>query len=115
MSIRRQLRGVLEIITPSGTYYLSPSISERLFLIWIFRNFRLLPFTVLSQTQRRMIESIAAKSRRADPSRCDEILGSMEFVAPAKKPVQSAIVAASRPPVRSTRGAKSRIATISGD
>jgi hypothetical protein len=94
MSMRRLLRGVLEVITPSGTHYLSPSIAERLYLGWIFRNFRTLPLTVLSQAQRRKIESIAAKYRRANPSSCDEILGTVELVSAPKKPVQSAVAAA---------------------
>jgi len=114
MSISRQLHGVLEVITPSGTHYLSPSIAERLYLIWIFRNFRTLPLAVLNPTQRRKIESIAAKYKRANPSSCDEILGTVELVATSKKPVQSAVTAATRSPAQVTASFKSR-ASAGGD
>jgi hypothetical protein len=114
MSIRRQLRGVLEVIAPSGTHYLSPSIAERLYLVWLFRNFRTLPLTVLSPTQRRRIEAIAAKYRRANPISCDEILGTVELVSPPKKPVQSAISAVTRPATQPAAHFKSR-ASAGGD
>jgi len=93
MSIRRSLRGVLQVITPAGTHHLYPSLSERVYLIWMFRNFRTLPLTVLSDAQRRKIESMVAKYRRASPSKCDEILGSVELVAEMKKPVRATVVA----------------------
>ncbi len=92
MSIRRSLRGVLEVITPAGTHYLYPSLWERVYLTWMFRNFRTLPLTVLSYPQRRRIESMVAKYRRASPMKCDEILGSVELVAETKKPVRATVV-----------------------
>ncbi len=110
---RRQLRGVLEVITPSGTHYLTPSLTERLYLIWIFRNFRTLPLTVLSQWQRRKMEAIAAKYHRALPCTCDEILGTVEFVPASKKPVRSAVAAGARPAVPIAANIKSRVARAS--
>lgn len=91
MSIRRSLRGVLEVITPAGAHYLSPSPLERVYLLWIFRNFRTLPLTVLSNAQRRKIESMVAKYRRASPIKCDEILGSVELGVPLRKPVRATV------------------------
>lgn len=97
MQMRRQIRGVLEVITPSGTHYLSPTFSERLLLIWIFRNFRTLPLNVLSEAQRKKIEGMANAYRRAEPFRCDEILGTIEAI-PAKKPARSVIETHHAPP-----------------
>ena len=88
MQMRKNIRGVLEVVTPSGTHYLSPTFTERLFLIWIFRNFRTLPLNVLNEAQRRKIEGMASVYRRAEPFRCDEIIGTIEAM-PAKKPARS--------------------------
>lgn len=88
MQMRKNLRGVLEVVTPSGTHYLSPTLSERMFLIWIFRNFRTLPLNVLTDAQRRKIENMATAYRRAEPYRCDEIIGTIEAL-PAKKPARA--------------------------
>jgi hypothetical protein len=104
MSLRRQLCGVLEVVTPSGAYYLSPSIRERLALIWIFRNFRTLPLTVLSRAQRRKIKLIVLRHEHVTLKRYDEILGSVEFDGIAKKPVQSSVV-----------GRTARVASVAGD
>lgn len=91
MSIRRSLFGVLEVVTPAGAHYLCPSPLERVYLLWMFRNFRTLPLTVLTNAQRRKIESMVAKYRRANPRKCDEILGSVELGAQTKRPVRAAV------------------------
>ncbi len=88
MSMRTQLRGVLEVVTPSGVYYLTPSLRERLYLVWMFRNFRNLPLGVLSEPQRKKIEAIASKRGTPDPHASDEILGTIDCTPVMKKPVQ---------------------------
>lgn len=93
MSIRRSLFGVLEVVTPAGAHYLCPSPLERVYLLWMFRNFRTLPLTVLTNAQRRKIESMVAKYRRANPMKCDEILGSVELGTPLRKPVRATVAA----------------------
>ena len=113
MSLRRQFRGVLEIVTPSGTQYLSPSVWERLYLIWIFRNFRMLQAGVLSKTERRRIESIAARAERVKMLNSDEIIGSVEFFWTLKKPVQSSATATNSE--RITPAHRTQVARISGD
>jgi hypothetical protein len=85
MSMRRLFRGVLEVVTPSGTHYLSPSFTERLYLIWMFRNFRTLPLNVLTESQRKRIELMASTYNKAEGHQCDEILGSIESVPPIKR------------------------------
>jgi hypothetical protein len=89
MSFRRQLRGVLEVVTLSGTHCLDPSLLERLQLVWIFRNFRQLPLDVLSGPQRRIFRNISEKYRSAHPHRRDELLGTLDCLPTTKKPVRS--------------------------
>jgi hypothetical protein len=55
--------GVLRILTPLGPRYLKPSFVQRLYLLWVFRNFQTLPVKVLSSHQQRLLESMCAESR----------------------------------------------------
>ena len=42
--------GVLRVLTPLGPRYIRPSFKQRLYLLWVFRNFQVLPMQVLSGT-----------------------------------------------------------------
>jgi len=53
--------GVLRVLTPLGPRYLNPSFLQRLYLLWIFRNFETLPVKVLSQRQQKRIEGMCAR------------------------------------------------------
>jgi hypothetical protein len=53
--------GVLRVLTPLGPRYLNPSLLQRLYLLWIFRNFETLPVKVLSQRQQRRIDGMCAR------------------------------------------------------
>jgi hypothetical protein len=53
--------GVLRVLTPLGPRYLNPSFVQRLYLLWIFRNFKTLPVKVLSLRQQRRIEAMCAR------------------------------------------------------
>ncbi len=55
--------GVLRILTPLGPRYLKPSFLQRLYLLWVFRNFPTLPVKVLSSHQQRLLESMCAENR----------------------------------------------------
>lgn len=50
--------GLVELRTKSGPVYVNPSFSERLYLLWTFRNFQRLPVQVLNRHQRQMIERL---------------------------------------------------------
>jgi len=52
--------GVLRVLTPLGPRYLNPSFAQRLYLLWIFRNFETLPVKVLSQRQQRWVDAMCA-------------------------------------------------------
>src|SRR5580700_2538588 len=53
--------GVLRVLTPLGPRYLNPSFTQRLYLLWIFRNFETLPIKVLSSRQQRRIDAMCAR------------------------------------------------------
>jgi len=53
--------GVLRVLTPLGPRYVNPSFVQRLYLLWIFRNFHTLPVKVLSPRQQKRIDSICAR------------------------------------------------------
>ena len=55
------LDGVLRVITPLGPRYLKPSFPQRLYLLWLFRNFPTLPVKVLSPRQQKRIEAMYAQ------------------------------------------------------
>ena len=55
MLIEKLAAGVVQVKTPIGPRYVMPSFSQRLYLVWMFRNFPILPHAVLSGRQQRMI------------------------------------------------------------
>jgi len=63
MWIEKLLFGVLRVWTPLGPRYLRPSFSQRLYLLWVFRNFQTLPVKVLTSRQRRFVESLWVQDR----------------------------------------------------
>lgn len=55
--------GVLRVLTPLGPRYLKPSFLQRVYLLWVFRNFQTLPVKVLSRHQQRLLEAMCAENR----------------------------------------------------
>jgi hypothetical protein len=53
--------GVLRVLTPLGPRYVNPSLLQRLYLLWIFRNFHTLPLKVLPRRQQRRIDRMCLK------------------------------------------------------
>ena len=60
MLLDKLSQGVLRVLTPLGPRYVNPSLLQRLYLLWIFRNFHTLPAKVLSLRQRRWIDRMCA-------------------------------------------------------
>lgn len=58
--IEKLAAGVVRVQTPLGPRYIMPSFIQRIYLVWIFRNFPILPHAVLSGRQQRMIERMCA-------------------------------------------------------
>jgi len=63
MWLEKLTYGVLRLMTPLGPRYLRPSFGQRLYLLWVFRNFQSLPLKVLSGRQQRLIESLCEQDR----------------------------------------------------
>src|SRR5215469_2387889 len=74
--------GLVELRTKSGLVYVNPSFSERLYLLWTFRNFRRLPVQVLNRHQRQMIERLGQTAVVATQGRIPQssLIGSVENV-----------------------------------
>lgn len=58
MWLERLTQGMLRVLTPLGPRYVNPSFGQRLYLLWLFRNFHTLPVKVLSKRQERRLERI---------------------------------------------------------
>lgn len=61
--IEKLFHGVLRVMTPLGPRYLRPTFKQRLYLLWIFRNFPTLPVKVLTRRQLRFIEGLWARDQ----------------------------------------------------
>jgi hypothetical protein len=82
MWIEKLLGGVLRVLTPLGARYIRPALAQRIYLLWIFRNFKVLPLQVLTPRQRRMIDALCGDPRFVAPAEPDgweaPILGTLE-------------------------------------
>jgi hypothetical protein len=56
--IEKLSSGVLRVLTPLGPRYVRPSFLQRLYLLWLFRNFPLLSPQVLSRRQQQIIDGL---------------------------------------------------------
>ncbi len=65
MLIEKLAAGVVRVQTPIGPRYVMPSFLQRLYLLWVFRNFKILPHAVLSPRQQRMIDRMCSEQRFA--------------------------------------------------
>jgi hypothetical protein len=71
MLIEKLAAGVVQVQTPIGPRYVMPSFSQRLYLVWMFRNFPILPHAVLSGRQKRMIDRMCSEQRFASMAYAD--------------------------------------------
>ena len=79
MWIDKLLLGVLRVLTPLGPRYIQPTFRQRIYLLWLFRHFPVLPFQVLSQRQRKMVDLLCAGEQfLAMPPEDAPILGTLE-------------------------------------
>src|ERR1700681_1980272 len=99
MLIEKLADGVVQVQTPIGPRYVMPSFPQRVYLLWMFRNFPILPHVVLSGRQQRMIDRMCGEQRFASMIYADgmeaPVIGTVEHrppVAsdlPARRPVAS--------------------------
>ena len=79
MWLEKLTQGMLRVLTPLGPRYVNPSLGQRLYLLWLFRNFQTLPVRVLSSRQQKRVERICRQHgfvslTNAEPA----ILGTLE-------------------------------------
>jgi hypothetical protein len=60
MWMEKLSEGVLRVRTPLGLRYIKPTFWQRLYLVWIFRHFEVLPQQVLSRREQKLIDSLCA-------------------------------------------------------
>lgn len=63
MWIEKLSEGVAQVQTPIGPRYLMPSFLQRLYFLWMFRHFPILPHAVLGTGQQRMIDRLCSEQR----------------------------------------------------
>lgn len=98
MWIEKLFAGVLRVLTPLGSRYIRPSLAQRIYLLWIFRHFQVLPLQVLTPRQRRLIDALCVEPHFVSLTDSEgweaPILGTLER----------------RPPVAARRRSETRIA-----
>ena len=102
MWIEKLAAGVVRVQTPIGPRYVMPSFLQRVYLLWMFRNFPILPHAVLNRRQQRLIDRMCGEQRFASLAYADgmeeaPVIGTIEHrptVAaeqlPPRRPVASA-------------------------
>ena len=96
MYLKKICGGVLHIQTANGLRCVELTARERLSLIWIFRNFKLLPEAVLGKSAHYLLQALLGSDR--SQLRCahnhaeddDFVIGTVECVI-AKKPAKAAV------------------------
>jgi hypothetical protein len=63
MWIEKLSDGVVQVQTPIGPRFLMPSFLQRVYFLWMFRHFPILPHAVLSTGQQRMIDRLCSEQR----------------------------------------------------
>src|ERR1700722_6493082 len=87
--IEKLAAGVVQVQTPIGPrYVVPPNWFQRAYLLWMFRNFPILPHAVLSRRQQRMIDRMCSQQRfvsMASGDGMDEVpvIGTIEHRPPA--------------------------------
>jgi len=63
MWIEKLSDGVVQVQTPIGPRYVMPSFLQRVYFLWMFRHFPILPHAVLSTAQQRMLDRLCSEQR----------------------------------------------------
>jgi hypothetical protein len=91
--LEKLFAGVLRVLTPLGPRYIKPSFAQRIYLLWVFRHFQILPLQVLTSRQRRIIDALCMEPRFVSHISADggeaPVLGTLERRPPiteAKRP-----------------------------
>jgi hypothetical protein len=71
MLIDKLAAGVVQVQTPIGPRFIQPSFLQRLYLVWMFRHFPILPHAVLSRRQQHLIDRMCSEQRFASMAYSD--------------------------------------------
>ena len=71
MLIEKLAAGVVRVQTPIGPRYVMPSFMQRVYLLWMFRNFPILPYAVLTARQQRLIDDLCGEQSFASRAYVD--------------------------------------------
>ena len=87
MWIEKLADGVVQVQTPIGPRYLMPSFLQRVYFLWMFRNFPILPHAVLTGWQQRLIDRLCSEQRFVSMAYADgledaPVIGTVERRAP---------------------------------
>ncbi len=87
MMIEKLAAGVVQVQTPIGPRYVMPSFFQRVYLLWMFRNFPILPHAVLNVRQQRLIDRMCGEQRFASMAYADSmhevpVIGTVEHRPP---------------------------------
>jgi hypothetical protein len=63
MLIEKLADGVVQVQTAIGPRYLMPSFLQRMYFVWMFRHFPILPHAVLNGAQKRLIDRLCSEQR----------------------------------------------------
>lgn len=96
MLVEKIRHGLLQVSTDHGPRFVAPSLLERLQLIWMFRNFKLLPQEVLSAHEQLLVRSLCEKKlQKRNDVNPDAVIGIVEqqpSFPPKKRPIATAQV-----------------------
>jgi hypothetical protein len=87
MLIEKLADGVVHVQTPIGPRCLMPTFLQRVYLLWLFRNFPILPHAVLSRRQQRLIDRMCSEQKFASTAYFDgmneaPVIGTIEHRPP---------------------------------
>jgi hypothetical protein len=90
MLLEKLAEGVLRVQTPLGPRFVKPVFIERVYLLWVFRNFPALPANVLSRSQQQRIERMCQRHgfvSQFGPKQAEDfaLLGTLEQRPPAQE------------------------------
>lgn len=108
MWMEKLTSGVLRVLTPLGSRYIQLSFRQRIYLMWVFRHFPILPHKVLSERQQQLIDELCAQDDRylslMHPSELDvPIIGTLEHRPPVVVEAVPPVEVAAKSPLADLR------------
>lgn len=80
-AVQQKIRtGLVELRTKNGPVYVSPTVWERVYLLWTFRNFHSLPKQVLNHRQQELIDKLGRTAAIVGRAPNAMIIGTVENV-----------------------------------